>query len=68
MRGSPTTIGQTFGAGDRDVDAGAVEDEFQAARAVFTVAGAERQNANGCFLALEFVDAADSGAFRQGCS
>ena len=26
------------------------------------------QNANGCFLPLEFIDAADSGAFRQGCS
>jgi hypothetical protein len=47
MRGSPTTIGQAFRSGDGDVDPGAIEDEPEAARAVFTVAGAHRKNANG---------------------
>ena len=57
--------GESLGAGDRDIEAVAVEDEFEAAGPKLAGTGAEGKNDDRRFLALEAVDRADFGPRRQ---
>ena len=56
---------KALGAGDRHVDAVAVEDERETARSVFAVARTERKDADGGLLSLELVHAANAGALGK---
>ena len=57
--------GEALGPGDGDIQAIPIKDEFQSTAAEFSHAGAKRQDYHRCFLALEFVDRADTRTGRQ---
>lgn len=52
---------------DGHVDAVPIQDEREAAGTIFSIAGTERQDADGCLLFLKFIHTADSRFRRQHC-